>query len=55
MLTSFLLYLAKASFCLAMFALAYRLLLAGRSCFACNQAYLLGALTLGVVPSGISI
>lgn len=49
MLASFLLYLAEASFCLAMFALAYRLLLAGLTYFAWNRAYLLGALAASVV------
>ncbi|MFC6224773.1 POTRA domain-containing protein [Hymenobacter artigasi] len=49
MLTSLLLYLTEASFCLAIFALAYRLLLAGLTYFAANRAYLLGALAVSVV------
>lgn len=49
MLTNILLYLAEASFCLAVFALAYRLLLAGLTYFAANRAYLLAALALSVV------
>ncbi|MBH8570972.1 M56 family metallopeptidase [Hymenobacter negativus] len=49
MLTSLLLYLAEASFCLIIFALAYRLLLAGLTYFAWNRAYLLGALLASVV------
>ncbi|MGY3087804.1 hypothetical protein ACVWYF_000830 [Hymenobacter sp. UYAg731] len=49
MLTSLLLYLAEASFCLAIFALAYRLLLAGLTYFAANRAYLLGALGTSVL------
>ncbi|GAB3863918.1 hypothetical protein GCM10028824_00770 [Hymenobacter segetis] len=49
MLTSLLLYLAEASFCLAVFALAYRLLLAGLTYFVWNRAYLLGALATSVV------
>lgn len=48
MLTSLLLYLAEASFCLAVFALTYRLLLAGLTYFAWNRAYLLGALAMSV-------
>ncbi|OGX84950.1 POTRA domain-containing protein [Hymenobacter glacialis] len=49
MLSSFLLYLAEASFCLAVFALAYRLLLARLTYFTANRAYLLGALAASVV------
>ena len=49
MLTNFLFYLAEASFCLAIFAITYRLLLAGLTYFAWNRAYLLGALALSVV------
>ncbi|MBF9237195.1 hypothetical protein I2I05_07280 [Hymenobacter sp. BT683] len=49
MLSSTLLYLAEASFCLAVFALAYRLLLARLTYFAGNRAYLLGALAASVV------
>ena len=49
MLTSFLLYLAEASFCLVIFALTYRLLLAGLTYFTWNRAYLLGALFASVV------
>ena len=49
MLTSLLLYLAEASFCLCVFALAYRLRLASLTYFAANRAYLLGALALSVV------
>lgn len=49
MVTDFLLYLAEASFCLAVFALAYRLLLAGLTYFAANRAYLLSALAMSVV------
>ncbi|GAB3849207.1 hypothetical protein GCM10028822_13250 [Hymenobacter terrigena] len=49
MLTSLLLYLAEASFCMAVFALAYRLLLAGLTYFAWNRAYLLGTLLASVV------
>ncbi|GAB2875136.1 M56 family metallopeptidase [Hymenobacter ruber] len=49
MLTSLLLYLAEASFCLIIFALAYRLLLAGLTHFVWNRAYLLGALATSVV------
>ena len=48
MLTSLPLYLAEASFCLAVFALTYRLLLAGLTYFARNRAYLLGALAMSV-------
>ncbi|ALW85707.1 hypothetical protein AUC43_11785 [Hymenobacter sedentarius] len=49
MLTSTLLYLAEASFCLALFALTYRLLLARLTYFAWNRAYLLGALAASVL------
>ena len=49
MLTSLLLYLAETSFCFCVFALAYRLRLAGLTYFAANRAYLLGALALSVV------
>ncbi|MCC3154637.1 POTRA domain-containing protein [Hymenobacter sp. BT770] len=49
MLTSTLLYLAEASFCLAVFALTYRLLLARLTYFAWNRAYLLGALAASVL------
>ncbi|OGX89234.1 hypothetical protein BEN47_07490 [Hymenobacter lapidarius] len=42
-------YLAEASFCLAVFALAYRLLLARLTYFTANRAYLLGALAASVV------
>ena len=48
MLISTLLYLAEASFCLAVFALTYRLLLARLTYFAWNRAYLLGALAASV-------
>lgn len=49
MLANGLWYLAGASFCLAVFALAYRLLLARLPAFAWNRAYLLGALAAGVL------
>lgn len=49
MLANSLLYLAGASFCLAVFALAYRLVLARLPAFAWNRAYLLGALAAGVL------
>ncbi|GAA4354651.1 hypothetical protein GCM10023185_16670 [Hymenobacter saemangeumensis] len=49
MLTSLLLYLAEASFCLAVFALAYRLLLARLSTFGANRAYLLGSMTASLL------
>lgn len=56
---SLLLYLAEASFCLALFALAYRLLLARLTYFAGNRAYLLGALAAALLlprlaPPGLS-
>lgn len=47
--SSFLLYLAEASFCLSVFALAYRLLLVRLTYFTANRAYLLGALMASVV------
>ncbi|WP_035566694.1 POTRA domain-containing protein [Hymenobacter sp. IS2118] len=49
MASSFLRYLAEASFCLAVFALAYRLLLARLTSFTANRAYLLGALAASMV------
>ena len=49
MLANSLLYLAGASFYLAVFALAYRLVLARLPAFAWNRAYLLGALVAGVL------
>ncbi|MGI4885538.1 MAG: POTRA domain-containing protein [Janthinobacterium lividum] len=49
MLANGLWYLAGASFCLAVFALAYRLLLAHLPAFAWNRAYLLGALAAGAL------
>lgn len=48
MLSRAFLYLAEASFCLVVFALAYRWLLAGLTYFAWNRAYLLGALAAGL-------
>ena len=41
--------MAESSFCLVIFALIYRLLLAGLTYFAWNRAYLLGALALSVM------
>ncbi|TPG66692.1 POTRA domain-containing protein [Hymenobacter nivis] len=49
MLANGLWYLAGASFCLAVLALAYRLLLAHLPAFAWNRAYLLGALAAGAL------
>lgn len=49
MLASALLYLAEVSFCLAVFALTYRLVLARLTYFAWNRAYLLGALLASVL------
>ena len=49
MLTSTLLYLTEATFCLAVFALTYRLLLARLTYFAWNRAYLLGTLAASVL------
>ena len=43
MLSSYLLYLAEASFCLVVFALAYRLLLARLTYFSWSRWYLLGS------------
>ncbi|WP_245118567.1 M56 family metallopeptidase [Hymenobacter volaticus] len=49
MLSNYLLYLAEASFCLAVFALAYRLLLAGLTYFSWNRWYLLGSVLASLV------
>ena len=46
---SLLLYLAEASFCVVVFSLTYRLLLAGLTHFAWNRAYLVGALVASLL------
>ena len=49
MLSSYFLYLVEASFCLAVFALTYRLLLARLTYFSWNRWYLLGSVLVALM------